>query len=314
MSEEKPLETLPLPDIEAVQPPIPLYAPPRTTVYIPDTYNHRIQLFDQDGNFLSTFGSYGRGEGYLRMPTDVLQKNTSIYILDKGNNRIQVFDLNHTFLFSFGNSELTFPLGFDIYGDKVYVANTYKSRIDVFSLDGQREFSFGTKGRGDGQFRYVSDLAVDDDYVYALDTDNQRIQLFTHNGTFIRAWGKLGPYLLKDTGVKFPLGIEIYNHTLYVADTQNSEIKLYTPNGTLLQRFGTYGKGEEQFRFESKIWEINDKLYIADSKNSRIKIYYPNGTLYSLFGNFGRGEGQFRAPGVIRVVNYNIINKTNSTP
>lgn len=282
-------------------------------VYIADTYNHRIQVFDKNGAFLSSFGSYGREESSLRMPTEVMEYKDKIYVLDKGNNKIKVFDKDHHFILSFGEG-MQYPLGFDIGNDQVYVTNTYESRIDVFSLEGKKLFSFGSRGRGEGQFRYASDVAVDDSRVYVIDTDNNRVEVFTHDGKYESTWGKFGPFMAKEQGMRFPLGIEVYKNTVYVSDTQRSQVKMYAPDGTLKGIFGTHGKGDDQFRFESKIWEVDGLLYIADTKNNRIKAYYPNGTLYTLFGSFGRDEGSFRAPGVIRWFNYDILNKTvNST-
>ena len=39
---------------------------PDSNVYVADTENNRIQLFDTDGDFLSSFGSYGHSDGELK--------------------------------------------------------------------------------------------------------------------------------------------------------------------------------------------------------------------------------------------------------
>ena len=70
------------------------------------------------------------------MPSDVLTIDEKIYVLDKGNSRIQVYDKNLTFLFSFGKSHLHWPLGFEEYNGTIYVANTYKSKVTTFYLNG----------------------------------------------------------------------------------------------------------------------------------------------------------------------------------
>ena len=86
---------------------------------------------------------------------------------------------------------------------------------------------------------------------------------------------------------------------------------MYSLNSSEKGSFGNYGRGDEQFMFNSKIWEINNELYIADTLNNRIKVYSPNGTFLKMFGEFGRGAGQFRAPGAIRKFGVNnLINKT----
>ncbi len=92
VKQQKPEEPpLPSPQEESEEI-IPLQEPPPQYIYVPDTFNHRIQVFDKEGNFVALFGSYGSGPGQLRMPSDVIAADDRIYVLDKGNHRIQVFD------------------------------------------------------------------------------------------------------------------------------------------------------------------------------------------------------------------------------
>ena len=41
---------------------------PAGDVYVTDRYNHRIQVFSQNGTFLRTFGRHGSGPGELSEP------------------------------------------------------------------------------------------------------------------------------------------------------------------------------------------------------------------------------------------------------
>ncbi len=248
-------------------------------IYIADPYKNKIDVYDQEGNLTFTALKYGREEGRIRFPIEIARKGDRLYILDMGNNRIQVFDRNFTFLFSFGNQVLKSPAGFDIYKDDVYVANTYRSRIEVFSLDGGHKLSFGSVGRGPGQFAYLNDVAVDEDYIYALDTSAVSIEIFTHDGKFIEKWGK---YSKNEDGFRYPLGIEVYNKTVFVSDAKNNRLGLYTKDGALIKSIGGYGNDKDQFNYPGVIWESNGMIYINDGRNGRTKIYYPNGELYKI--------------------------------
>jgi len=62
-------------------------------IYLADTRNHRIQIFDAlSGKVLLVVGERGTGSGQLRLPADVaIDADGTIYVADSGNGRIQVF-------------------------------------------------------------------------------------------------------------------------------------------------------------------------------------------------------------------------------
>jgi DNA-binding beta-propeller fold protein YncE/ABC-type molybdate transport system permease subunit len=62
-------------------------------VYVADSCNHRIQIFDRDGKFLRAYGKAGSGPGELSYPYDIcIDKEGHQYVCEFGNSRIQVFD------------------------------------------------------------------------------------------------------------------------------------------------------------------------------------------------------------------------------
>jgi streptogramin lyase len=61
-------------------------------VYVADTGNNRVQKFDCNGNFITMWGSTGRGNGQFVLPGDVAVDSMGIvYVADTGNDRIQKF-------------------------------------------------------------------------------------------------------------------------------------------------------------------------------------------------------------------------------
>ena len=62
-------------------------------IYVADASNRRIQVFDPDGTFLFTFGTYGSGNGQFDFPSDVAVDGVGrIHVVDTYNHRIQVTD------------------------------------------------------------------------------------------------------------------------------------------------------------------------------------------------------------------------------
>lgn len=61
-------------------------------VYVTDWGNNRVQVFDRDENFLTTFGTGGSSDGEMSQPTDVaVGENGTIYVMDFANDRVQVW-------------------------------------------------------------------------------------------------------------------------------------------------------------------------------------------------------------------------------
>lgn len=73
-------------------------------LYVADTGNHRVQIFDAEGRFLSEFGGVGMGlpdgeQGVLREPAGLaLGPEGEVFIADAWARRIQVFDANGVYL------------------------------------------------------------------------------------------------------------------------------------------------------------------------------------------------------------------------
>lgn len=62
-------------------------------IYVADTNNHRIQVFDPDGEFVREFGEEGSWAGSMTFPTDVrVDSAGGVFVFDLHGRRIQKFD------------------------------------------------------------------------------------------------------------------------------------------------------------------------------------------------------------------------------
>ncbi|MFQ6029718.1 MAG: 6-bladed beta-propeller, partial [Dehalococcoidia bacterium] len=72
-------------------------------VYVVDSENHRVQVFDTNGNFLNKFGSEGTGPGQFTSPVKIaIDQSDNVYVMDRSNRRIEVFDANGNYLRQIG--------------------------------------------------------------------------------------------------------------------------------------------------------------------------------------------------------------------
>jgi sugar lactone lactonase YvrE len=62
-------------------------------VYVTDTLNNRVEIFDADGNFISMFGKNGDGPGYFARPKGIaVDADGHIWVADEMQDRLQVFN------------------------------------------------------------------------------------------------------------------------------------------------------------------------------------------------------------------------------
>jgi sugar lactone lactonase YvrE len=108
-------------------------------IYVSDTMNNRIQIFDADGQFVSMFGKHGDGLGCFERPKGIsIDSDGHIWVVDASQNRVQIFDKEGNLLAYFGvggtlPGQFSVPSG--IYIDKrnrVYVAEQFKARLQIF--------------------------------------------------------------------------------------------------------------------------------------------------------------------------------------
>ena len=110
-------------------------------LYVSDTLNFRVEVFDADGNFIRTFGKAGDGPGYFARP--------------KG---IAIDGDGH-----------------------VWVADAVQNRVQVFTPEGQLLIWMGEPGNLPGQFKALAGLTIDkDNRVFTSEQFPGRVQMFQY--------------------------------------------------------------------------------------------------------------------------------------
>jgi DNA-binding beta-propeller fold protein YncE len=78
-------------------------------VFVTDTGNKRVVVFDANGNYITQFGSAGVGDGQFDEPVGLaVDADGTVYVADTWNMRVQVFIPNET------GSEFTFSRSFSV--------------------------------------------------------------------------------------------------------------------------------------------------------------------------------------------------------
>lgn len=108
-------------------------------LYVSDTLNNRVQIFDPDGGFISMFGKAGDGPGFFARPKGIaIDSDGHVWVADALQHRIQIFDREGHLLAFFGEpgkypGQFGLPSGLCIdKQNRVVVAEQLKGRIQVF--------------------------------------------------------------------------------------------------------------------------------------------------------------------------------------
>lgn len=72
-------------------------------VFISDTSNNRIEIFDFTGHYVKGFGVAGTGDGQFSFPGNIaIDGSNDVYVSDLSQNRVEKFDDNGNYILQFG--------------------------------------------------------------------------------------------------------------------------------------------------------------------------------------------------------------------
>lgn len=248
-------------------------------VYVTDSQNNRVCVFDSSGRFLFEFGAFG-----VAKP------------LPGAKNSYQPGSLN-------------FPVGIDTDEEgNVYVASFRNDSIEVFDADGKPLRRFpdpgtvvgkGSSGQ-DGTGIAVTDVAVFEDRIYA--TDQYQVFAFTLEGDLITQWGRPG---FQPAGLDHPNGLSVgKDGTVYVSDSNHARVTAFSPEGEALWNFGSPPRSAsttETTDAQEPVIELprglavasDGSILVADAFRFGIVRLSSEGDFVSAYGERGVEPGQF---------------------
>lgn len=197
-------------------------------IVVADTHYHRLVYFNDAGEVLQTVGEKGTGPGQFIYPVGITQDAAgAIYVAEYGSN----------------------------------------DRVQKFSADGVYLLAFGSFGTGPHDFQRPSGLAWFAGEVFVADAINNRIQVFSEKGAFLRTLGSA-----TGTVLHFPYDLSVDGDgTLYVVEYGAGRVTALRRDGTVLGRVGRTGRGRGEFATPWSITiDTQRRLRVADTGNRRI--------------------------------------------
>ncbi len=217
---------------------------PDGNVYVADTWNHRIQWFTPEGEFLGMFGQEGYGEvpSSFWGPRDVAIDNGGrVYVSDTGNKYVKAFDLEGNPIGQFGGAGyltgfLDEPVGLAASQQGiVYVVDTWNQRIQGFlPIEADASFAPVAEWEVDAWFGqslenkpYIDTGAGG--AVCTTDPEGFRVLCFQSEGEFLGGWGGI----FGDSLNQFDLlsGVAVTDDgVVWVVDSGNHRVLRFEPS------------------------------------------------------------------------------------
>ncbi|MBS0271113.1 MAG: autotransporter domain-containing protein [Proteobacteria bacterium] len=249
--------------------------PATGNLYVTDSINSRVQVFDTLGNPLFQFGTPGIGNGQFTNPYGIAFGNGSVYVTDADffgatQARVQVFDPNGNYLSQYGSlgggvPQFDNPAGTTVDANgNIFTADFLNQRIQRFTPAGAPLGPFGGPG---GVLNGPEDLVFANGNIYITDYNNNSVFIF--DGTTFTPTGQT--LVPTAGGFNGPSGVAMgAGGSIYVADSGNSRVQIFNPNGTFREAFGDS---------TSSFWGIvventTGKIYTVDDFNNLVNQWF----------------------------------------
>ena len=233
-------------------------------IYVIDGDNHRVEVFDADGNYLRQWGGVeGAGDRALLDPSFMkIDSQDRVYISDIGADKSKVYDTSGNFIRSVGGA-----------------------------------------GSGDGRFNGPAGIWIDNaaGRLYVCDTGNKRVQVFDLNGNFVRKYTHASletPWdvAVNSAGVMYVIPEQKANVNMFDSATGD----YITSLGSTLGRNALDG----MFEAMALALDAQDNVYVYDwyaAGDSFVKVFNTSNMMITMFGGRGTAPGQFTSSGFVHV-------------
>lgn len=257
--------------------------PTGDSLWVTDSGNPRVQIFDKNGIFLKSLRT-----DMVKPAGIAISFSGKVYITDKIEGQINCFSSKGEFLDSWGGNgtdALHWPHGVAInpVDGTVFVVDSGNHRVQHFQSNGALIKTWGEKGTEEGNFIYPEGIVVNKQgMVFVADRGNCRIQSFSSGGEFISAW--------RHKRLQTPAGLMVdQTGLIWVSDAEEHTIQSFSSAGIRVHFFGGPGLPHGLKTPDGVAIGSDGTIWVADTWHHRIVGFGPDGRQLV---SFGKQEGE----------------------
>ena len=236
--------------------------------------------FEENGKFVRSFGDklFTRAHGVR------LDRDGNIWATDVGAHTVMKFSPQGDLLLTLGTkgeagewneaagsrhfnqpNDVVIAGNGDIFVVQGHTPGGGDPRVLKFDKTGKFVTTWGGRGKEPGKFEVAHGIAIDArGQLWVTDRENQRIQVFTPDGKFVKE--------LKYAGL--PCALDIGRQNIYMVNGFAAQVLRLDLDGKVLAALGKPGKGPGEFG-EAHMIAVSPKgeLFVADSVNGTLQKF-----------------------------------------
>lgn len=233
----------------------------RGRLWVLDSVNGRLRIFDRQGGWLGGWGgTREKGTYSLRGPEGIAIEGDTVYVADTWSGGARAFSLagepKGSALGLYG------PRGIAAAEGAVWVTDTGNARLVIYDAQLKNPRIVGKPGSGAAEFSGPVGIAIGPSgTVFVGDSGNGRIQVLNREGGYVRAWSI--PWM--KTSWRAHVAAD-QNGNVYVSNPDGSEVLSFSKTGTPQKRWGADDSG---IKFLRPVGVVVDRkqgiLYVMDT-------------------------------------------------
>ena len=171
----------------------------------------------------------------------------------------------------------------------VYVIDSGNHCVNTYTLEGVLLKKQGSKGEGYTNFYYPYGIGISpqNSTVYICDHNNDRVQIFSQDMKFQKAFYAVTPY---------DVAFDKEGH-VYVTDHCNHLVAVFNESLKCINSIAGKGKNEGKL-LEPRGIALDEQgyIYVVEEMNCRVSIFDKAGSFVASFGQEGNQPGEFNCP------------------